>query len=182
MKQIGSSTAWTGPSMPWAGFLPNLVSSGLTGWIWEVIDASLREGVAPVFLKKAMVCLYLKRLSLNPAKLDNWCSVSNSSFLGKVLWIEYTQTTVRVLAWIWKQHWLFLQMTSDRIWKDGVQFSCNLSVLQYSQSQYPSELPAKFGSYRQCFTVALSLSKRLFFSILVGEEYWSPWLLQNGVR
>lgn len=44
-----------------------------------------REEVVPAALKKGIMHLHLKKLSLSLAVLSNFCLVSNHFFLGKIL-------------------------------------------------------------------------------------------------
>lgn len=54
-------------------------------WVLVIMNASFREGVFPAPFKEALVCLLLKKLSLDPTVLDNFNPASHLSFLVKVI-------------------------------------------------------------------------------------------------
>lgn len=52
--------------------------------VWVLVNHSLREGVARLALKKALVHPLQKRPLLDPTSFDNFCQASNLPFLGNV--------------------------------------------------------------------------------------------------
>ncbi|XP_064412565.1 uncharacterized protein LOC135355727 [Latimeria chalumnae] len=65
-----------------------LLKEGLEDWaplFTGIVNASLREGILPVSLKRAQVRPLLKQASLDPSDLSNYRPISNLPFLSKVI-------------------------------------------------------------------------------------------------
>uniref|UniRef100_A0A8C6VCF4 Phospholipase A2 n=1 Tax=Naja naja TaxID=35670 RepID=A0A8C6VCF4_NAJNA len=82
MRGLSSTTCLLDPCPSWLGYASREVTCG---WLWAVVNASLREGLFPAALKEAVVRPLLKKPALDPAVLNNFRPVSNLRFLANVL-------------------------------------------------------------------------------------------------
>ena len=81
MMQTRGLQQWDQPpalSIPVSLLVYKSKPRGLTGWVQEVINASLWEGVAPAVLKEAVVQPFLKEPSLDLMDLDNYRPVTTA--------------------------------------------------------------------------------------------------------
>uniref|UniRef100_A0A8D0DWT2 Reverse transcriptase domain-containing protein n=1 Tax=Salvator merianae TaxID=96440 RepID=A0A8D0DWT2_SALMN len=79
---VSSATCLLDPCPSW------LVSTSrevTRGWVQAIVNASLRDGSFPAPYKEAIVRPLLKKPSLDPTVLNNYCPVSNLPFIGKVV-------------------------------------------------------------------------------------------------
>ncbi|XP_062992110.1 uncharacterized protein LOC134404983, partial [Elgaria multicarinata webbii] len=82
LGQVRSTTCMLDPCPSW---LITSNKEGIAGWVQEVVNASLREGVVPASLKEAVIRPLLKKPNLDPEDVNNYRPVANIPFLGKVL-------------------------------------------------------------------------------------------------
>uniref|UniRef100_A0A8C6VP90 Reverse transcriptase domain-containing protein n=1 Tax=Naja naja TaxID=35670 RepID=A0A8C6VP90_NAJNA len=82
MRRLSSTTCLLDPCPSWLVYASREVTCG---WLWAVVNASLREGAFTAALKEAVVRPLLKKPALDPAELNNFRPVSNLRFLAKVV-------------------------------------------------------------------------------------------------
>uniref|UniRef100_A0A8C6VGV8 Reverse transcriptase domain-containing protein n=1 Tax=Naja naja TaxID=35670 RepID=A0A8C6VGV8_NAJNA len=82
MQWLSSTTCLLDPCPSWLVYASREVTCG---WLWAVVNSSLREGLFPATLKEAVVRPLLKKPALDPAVLNNFRPVSNLRFLAKIV-------------------------------------------------------------------------------------------------
>ena len=82
LGQVRSTTCVLAPCPSW---LITSNKEGITDWVQEVVNASLREGVVPASLKEVVIRPHLKKSYLDLEDVNNYRPVANIPFLVKVL-------------------------------------------------------------------------------------------------